>query len=107
MNENKKAPEELADEALDAVAGGACGPSFANSGAVKCCGEILSAPENKKGVEALPDEALDAVSGGVFVTGICDECHKKKQVMLYLYEKQGESRLLCRECIADIKKAKK
>lgn len=43
-NENRKAPEELADEALDAIAGGACGPSFANSGAVKCCGEILRAP---------------------------------------------------------------
>ena len=63
--------------------------------------------ENKKSFESLPDEALGAVSGGVFVTGICDECHKKKQVMLYLDEKQGESRLLCRECIDLIKKGKK
>lgn len=59
------------------------------------------------GKKELADEALDAVSGGVYVTGTCDECHKKKQVMLYLYEKQGQSRLLCRDCIADIKKAKK
>ena len=46
MSEDKKMKEEqaLADEALDAIAGGACGPSFANSGAVRCCGEILRAP---------------------------------------------------------------
>ncbi len=59
--------------------------------------------ENKE----LADEALEAVSGGFYVTGICDECHNKTQVMPYLYEKQGQARLLCRNCIADIKKAKK
>ena len=46
-NENKKAPEELADEALDAIAGGAGAPSFANStGSVKCCGEFLRVTAN-------------------------------------------------------------
>ncbi len=63
--------------------------------------------ENTKSFEALADEALDAVSGGVYVTGICAGCGYKKPVMLYQYEKQGKSRLLCRDCIDLIKKANK
>ena len=63
--------------------------------------------ENTKSFEELADEALDAVSGGVYVTGICAKCGNKKPVMLYQYEKQGQSRLLCRDCIDLIKKANK
>ena len=63
--------------------------------------------QNTKSFDELADEALDAVSGGVYVTGICAKCGYKKPVMLYQYEKQGKSRLLCRDCIDLIKKANK
>ena len=67
----------------------------------------MESKENTKRFEELADEALDAVSGGVYVTGVCARCGEKKPVMLYQYEKQGQSRLLCRNCIAFVKKENK
>ena len=51
-NENKKAPEELADEALDAVAGGACVTEENGVVYVNCsCGAVITVPQGVNRVE--------------------------------------------------------